>query len=230
LVTLDAVTTPAPIAIGLMARAPVPGRCKKALAAVLGAAGAARLYAAMLRDTLEARARIPAKRHLVFVAPEDGGAAAVRALVPSPWEVVEQSGTMTADRMAHAMNVLRDQGGAVALMEGDAPTVPVARLIKAFHGFTGGRRALMGPCEDGGLYLLALTEPDLAFVREAPATPKAFADATRVRSRELGVALVELAMGYDVKEPLALERLRVELAGHPERAPRTAQFLRDNPP
>jgi glycosyltransferase A (GT-A) superfamily protein (DUF2064 family) len=213
-----------------MARAPVPGQCKKHLAGILGAAGAARLHAAMLRDTLDARARVSASRHVVLVAPEGGGAVAIRALVPPPWEIVEQSGGNLEARLGHALAHLAVGGGSVALMDGDAPTVPAASLSIALHAFAGGRRALLGPCAEGGAYLLALTEVDLEIVRSAPRDPTKRLDFARARCAELGFDYRELAEGYEVKDPGGLERLRLELAGHPERAPRTAQFLRDNPP
>jgi glycosyltransferase A (GT-A) superfamily protein (DUF2064 family) len=224
------VTSPAKLAIGVMARAPVPGRCKKNLAEVLGAAGAARLYAAMLRDTLEARSRIPAVRYVVLVAPEDGGVAELRAIVPAPWEVLAQNGATMEARLAHALSILGDGGGSVVLMDGDAPTVSASGLAKALHSFGGGRRALLGPCNDGACYLLGVTTVDLALVQGAPKSTKDLLFFARSRFRELGLDVEELPTAYDVEHPPALERLRVELAAHPERAPRTAQYLRDNPP
>lgn len=80
------------VTLGVMARAPVPGRCKTRLAPMLGAAGAARLYEAMLRDSLDAFAGVGASRLVVLAAPEDSGVAALRSIASAAWEVIAQEG------------------------------------------------------------------------------------------------------------------------------------------
>src|SRR5437773_3044184 len=112
------------VAIGVMARAPVPGRCKTRLAARLGPARAAALYEALLVDSLRAFGMLRARRRVVMAAPEDGGFAALRALAPPEWEVIEQVGENLGTRLEHAMGTLGAEGAAI-LVDRDSQTLPI---------------------------------------------------------------------------------------------------------
>ena len=215
------------VTVGVMARAPVPGRCKTRLIPLLGRAGAAELYQAMLLDSLDAYARTGASRFVVMAAPEDEGAAALRALVPATWEVIAQRGDGLGERLADALAVLGADGDAVALVSSDSPTIDPVSIAVAFERLARGshaHRALLGACVDGGYYLIALTTPDAGVFRDVPWSTAAVADTTRARCRELGLALEELPVALDVDEPDDVARLRAELRGH-SRAPRTARVL-----
>lgn len=215
------------VTVGVMARAPVPGRCKTRLIPLLGEAGAAELYRAMLLDSLDAYARTGASRLVVMAAPEDEGAAALRALVPAAWEVIAQRGDGLGERLAHALAVLGADGAAVALVSSDSPTIDPASIAAAFGRLAAGapaRRALLGACVDGGYYLIALTTPDAGVFRDVPWSTAAVADTTRKRCRELGLALEELPMVLDVDEPEDVARLRADPLVR-SRAPRTARVL-----
>src|SRR5207245_8313091 len=111
-------------AVGVMARAPIPGRCKTRLAAAIGAEEAAALYQAMLLDSLEAFARIGASRNALLAAPEDDGVEVLRALSPRGWEVIPQDGASLGERLAAAFRTLGGRGSPVALLDSDSPTVP----------------------------------------------------------------------------------------------------------
>jgi rSAM/selenodomain-associated transferase 1 len=213
------------ISLGVMARAPTPGRCKTRLAQALGAEGAARLYAAMLADSLAAFARIGVSRLVVMAAPEDDGVATLRALAPKAWEVIAQEGEGLGARLAHAMKKLGEGADAVALVDSDSPTVPTDPIARALERLHGQKRALVGPCDDGGYYLVATTGIELGILRDIPWSTPGVMRATRTRCNELGLALEELPTWYDVDDTRDLERLRRELAEHPERAPRTAAVL-----
>lgn len=85
--------------LAVMARAPVPGQCKTRLARTIGGERAARVYDAMLRDTLEAVASIDARR-VILAAPwvlagpaDDGGygSIAMSVFVPDVFEGISWS-------------------------------------------------------------------------------------------------------------------------------------------
>src|SRR5258706_7605665 len=99
-----------PITLALVARAPVPGRCKTRLVPALGAEGAARLYEAMLGDSFAALARVGATRLVLLAAPEEDGVAALRALAPPGWDVVAQSSGDLGARLARALLELAPAG------------------------------------------------------------------------------------------------------------------------
>ncbi len=213
------------VTVAVMARAPVAGRCKTRLAPALGPGGAAGLYDAMLRDSLDAYARLGVARRVVLAAPEDDGCVALRAIASSAWEVVPQVGEDLGARLASAMRALTAGGAALLLVGSDAPTVPFASIDAALAGLSAPRRALIGPCLDGGYYALGVSEPELGLLEGiAWSTPAVLAE-TRSRARSLGLALAELPVAYDVDEPADLERLAADLRADPSRAPRVAAFL-----
>ncbi|HEY8038990.1 MAG TPA: TIGR04282 family arsenosugar biosynthesis glycosyltransferase [Polyangiaceae bacterium] len=219
------------VSLGVMARAPIAGRCKTRLASALGDAAAADVYRAMLLDSLDAlaRARPALGRLVVMAAPEDDGVAVLRALAPEPWEILPQRGEGLGARLANAFRALGAGGDAVALVSSDSPTVSWGEVAGALARFGGERRAMMGPCDDGGYYLVALGSLELGILEGIDWSTPRVQDQTRQRCAALGLALDVLAPAYDVDDARDLERLRVELREHPGRAPRTAAVLRALP-
>lgn len=217
-----------PVTIGVMARPPVPGKCKTRLTPPLSPHAAAALYSAMLQDSLAAYARVTASRHVVMAAPEDDGLAMLRELAPPPWEVVPQQGDGLGARLGHAFTVLGEGGGAVALLDSDSPTVPVTLMGPALARMDGRDGALVGPCDDGGYYLIALGSVgpgSLGILADISWSTGLVMEETRARCISLDLALDELPTWYDVDDETTLERIRGELRGDPGRAPRTAAWL-----
>jgi rSAM/selenodomain-associated transferase 1 len=213
-------------ALGVMARAPVAGACKTRLARAIGEREAAALYRAMLVDSLALFGGVGAARCVIMAAPEGDGVRVVGDLAPRGWSVIAQEGDGLGGRHAHAFRVLGASGDAVVLVDSDSPTVDPSAIAAAVARFEGPRRALMGPCEDGGYYLIGLTSLELGILDGIAWSTREVAAQTRARCAALGLDLDELPVGYDVDAADDVARLREELAVHPERAPATAQLLR----
>lgn len=233
-------------AIGVLARAPLPGRCKTRLLAAYGPEWVAGLCAAMLRDTLDGLQAVTADDYVVFAAPvprspgseEDAAARAGLAVdvlarhVPRPWELVSQPVEEKAARVEHALTDLLARGGAdptfAVLAESDAPSFPTEPLAAALAS-RAAESAIVGPARDGGYYLLGVPRLEPRLLRDVPWDTPALLETTRGRCREVGLALEELPTWYDVDEPSDVLELLDEIRRHPERAPRTAQFLVTRP-
>jgi uncharacterized protein len=129
-------------------------------------------------------------------------------------------------RVEHAFDELFGRGvGYAFLAESDAPSVPNEPLAQALADDVARREILVGPSDDGGIVVLGLPQADPALMREIPwGTPQVLAT-LRERCRDRSTTLRELPAWYDVDEPNDVLRLMEELRKHPERAPRTAQFL-----
>jgi len=228
-----------------MARAPLPGQCKPRLLAAHSAEWVAGLSAAMLRDTLDGLQSVTADDYVVFVAPvppapgEEADREARTKLafdvlarhVPAPWELVAQEGDDLGARVEHALGVMFERGAGYALLSGsDAPSFPTEPLAEAFADDTLAtqRDVLVGPSEDGGYYVIGMSRVETRLVRDMPWSTPAVMETTRLRCSELGLTLRELPKWYDVNEPSDVMRLLDEVRKHPERAPRTAQFLTMN--
>jgi glycosyltransferase A (GT-A) superfamily protein (DUF2064 family) len=230
-------------AIGVLAEAPVPGRCKTRLLAAHGAEWVAGLYAAMLRDTLDGLQSVTADEYLVFVAPvppapgeEQDEAARTKAAfdvlarrVPAPWELVPQQREDVGARLEHALVTMFERGVGYALAQvSDAPSFPVDPLAAAFVNDETQKRVLVCPSEAGGYHAIAMARFERRLVEDMPWHTPALLEMTRVRCKELGVPLEELPKWHAVEEPSDVLVLLEEMRKHPERAPRTAQFLVTN--
>jgi glycosyltransferase A (GT-A) superfamily protein (DUF2064 family) len=156
-------------------------------------------------------------------APEHDGVAALAAIVPPRWEVVPQKGQGLGARLGHAFEALGGHDTTVALVSADSPTAPWSAL-RAVEGLRDADVA-MGPCDDGGYWLIATTRLELGILEGIPWSTDSVASQTRARCKALGLGLIEIGSAHDVDEAQDLERLREELREHPQRAPRTAAVL-----
>lgn len=220
-----------PTRIGVMARAPLQGRIGSRLLGVHGEQWVAGLYAAMLRDTLDGLQSIEATRYVVFVAALPGDTDPKPALdvvarhAPPPWEVVAQEGADLGARIKNAIAVLGADGARGVLTASDAPSFPTEPLEEALAA---GDDVVLGPSSDGTYYLVGIKGGDGRIFDHVPWKTPALLDATRARCRDLGLSVRELAPWYRVDDPSDVHDLLDELRRHPERAPRTAQFIVTN--
>jgi glycosyltransferase A (GT-A) superfamily protein (DUF2064 family) len=183
----------------------------------------------MLLDTLDALTRVRDVRKVVLAAPEENGPAVLGSIVPREWDVIAQRGCDLGERLANGCDDLGVAAGSVMLVSSDSPTIPVDAIDAALDSLAEKRRALIGPCDDGGYYLIALNAREPRLFQEISWSTSLVLEQTRERCRELDLPWEELPKAYDVDTPDDLERLRAELSTHPVRAPRCAAFLRSWP-
>jgi rSAM/selenodomain-associated transferase 1 len=213
------------VTIGVMARAPIAGRCKTRLAKTLGAEGAARLYAAMLADRLAAVDVVPGARRILLAAPEDDGVAVLGRPAPAGWAILEQRGVDLGARLGNAFRDLLGDGNLVCLVDSDSPLVSFANLWADLAKPRSPKTVVAGPCEDGGYYLIGMTSLEVGILDDIPWSTNRVMTTTRERCSTLGLRLEELAEAYDVDEPADVDRLERDLRGCPGLAPRTAAAL-----
>lgn len=205
--------------VGVLAEPPLAGECKKALLAAHGADWVAGFYAAMLRDVLDGAQAIAAEDYVVLAT---SGVDALERHVPVPWRVVAQPEAERGSRIAHAFATLGEQ---TALFTGDAPSFDVGPLASVLEEELPPDVLVVAPSEGGDVCAMVSSRFRPALVRDLPwGTPAVF-ETLRVRCRELGVALREVPPWYTVDQPSDVLRLLDELRKHPDRAPRSAQYL-----
>jgi len=214
-------------AVGVLASAPLAGRCKPGLLAAHCPVWVAGLHAAMLRDTLDGLQAVDAAHYLVFVDDADAEALATLARhVPGPWELVAQVGADRGERLEHAFATLFARGASFAVLAAsDAPSAPNDALVEAVSDTVRRDDPVVAPSEDGGYHVLGLPRPLPRLLHDLPWGTPAVLETLRVRARAEALTLRELPAWYDVDHPSDVLRLVDELRKHPERAPRTAQFL-----
>lgn len=195
----------------VVAKQPAAGQTKTRLCPPLMGATAAALYECFLRDTLDIMRRTPAVTRGIVYLPADA-AGYFRALAPD-FVLTLQEGADLGERLDNLLTASLAQGAtAVVVMDSDSPTLPVAYVSEAFTRLHEGADVVLGPCDDGGYYLIGLKQPQPRLLREVQmSTPTVLRDTLAI-AEELGLRVALLPMWYDVDTAAELQRLRQELA------------------
>ncbi|QRE77231.1 DUF2064 domain-containing protein [Methylobacterium aquaticum] len=138
----------------------------------------------------------------------------------------------------HAVTALFERGHeAACVLNADSPTLPTGLLVELADRLARpGDRAVLGPAEDGGYWVLGLKAPHRRLFEAIDWSTERVAAQTLARAAEIGLPVEILPTWYDVDDRASLRRLVAEvLQGYrpgPERpalhpAPATAAFLRD---
>ena len=185
-------------ALIIMAKAPVPGYAKTRLIPALGPAGAARLAARLLSETLAQAiaARIGAVE--LCCAPDTAAFAAQWGL--GPVVLSAQGDGDLGQRMGRAMERRLRQGSRVILIGTDVPGLDAAYL-RAAHEALDQADAVFGPAADGGYTLIGLRAPAPRLFEGIPWSTDRVMAVTRERLAESGLRHLELPMLFDVDEP-----------------------------
>ncbi len=212
-------------ALLVIAKRPAPGRTKTRLSPPLSPEQAAALYECFLRDTLDLVRRLSGVAPAIaYLLAEER--AYFEALAPD-FELLLQDGDDLGERLDSALTRLLVAGYQhVAIMNSDGPTLPLACLTGAFDGLAGGADVVLGPCDDGGYYLIGLKQPTRRLLREVRmSTPNVLSDTLAIAAEE-GLTVELLPTWYDVDDAESLERLKAELTSAPAHvAPHTQAFL-----
>lgn len=225
-------------AIGVMAKSPRPGHSKTRLCPPLRPEQAAQLSAAFLRDTTENIIAAAQSAPIVGYAAY-APAGTEEALAPHlalGTSCVLADGSAPAPQgvdgfgrcLLQAIKQLFAAGHVAAcVLSSDTPTLPTDNLITAATILLDGneRRVVLGPCDDGGYYLLGMRRTHARLFADITWSSGSVAATTRVRAAELGLDLVELPLWYDVDDASTLERLISENGGHT--APWTRRAVRE---
>jgi uncharacterized protein len=173
----------------VFAREARPGRVKTRLIPLLGAHGAARLHARLVRRALQT-------------------ARDARLGEVALWSTRWQRGADLGARMRHAFEHSLRRAPRVIVMGADAPALRPSHLRRAARWLAGGADAVLAPAEDGGYALIALrrVSPRL-FDGVAWGGAQVMAQ-TRERLAALGWRWRELPEVWDVDRPEDIARLR----------------------
>lgn len=194
-----------PVAL-VVAKAPVPGLVKTRLGATTGMTEAADLAAAALLDTLRAcEAAYGAGRCHLALAGDLAEARRADELLAatSGWTVHAQRGDGLAERLLHAhTDVAEATGGAPAVQVGmDTPQIDPAVLVAAGDAVDAPTRAVLGPADDGGWWLLAVGSLDLlAHLHEVPMSVATTGAETRAALERAGADVHLVTSLADVDE------------------------------
>ena len=150
----------------IFAKEPRPGHVKTRLSPPLSPVDAAQLYHRFIQDILDEMARVPEVRLAMAFSPLTAQVF-FRGLAPPGTILFRQEGADLGDRMARAFARNFAGGfGPILLRGSDVPDLPAAVVSEAKAVLTAGQaQVVLGPCPDGGYYLVGLSEPQPALFR-----------------------------------------------------------------
>jgi rSAM/selenodomain-associated transferase 1 len=220
-------------ALIIFARAPIPGHTKTRLVGALGPERAAELYRCFLLDTVEQASKCPATVFVAVDEPEhvEDMRPLVREVCPDA-SLVVQSGCDLGERIANAVREVLARGHSRAAVIGsDSPILPSSRVEQALS-LSRDFDLVLGPCTDGGYYLVALrADTPQLFRGIAWSSAEVLIETLRrAHARKMSVRLLE--PWYDVDTPRDLVFLRshltaLSLAGEDIPCPRTWAYVRE---
>ncbi len=216
-------------ALMVVAKQPAAGQTKTRLSPPLSGDEAASLYECFLRDTVDliraARRMLDFQPIMVFL--PVGADPYFRQLAPD-FELLLQQGVDLSERLYQATAYCLTEAGydQAVIMDSDSPTLPAQNLCQAFTALDGPADVSLGPCDDGGYYLIGLKRPapDL-FLKVTMSTTQVVAD-TLARARDNGLCVDMLPTCYDIDYIDDLDRLTDEMPALPDQVARhTRAFL-----
>lgn len=209
----------------VMAKAPKPGLVKTRLIESLPSLAVTALYRCLLEDTL-ALAKSLTGVEVVVMCPEPDQAELAQ-LFGSAVEVVAQQGEGLAAGLTSVFRHFTATGGQdVIAFNSDSPHLAPSVLYSAFE-ILGTRDVVVGPTDDGGYYLVGAkaAHPSL-FEGDGMGTKSALEELlTRTKVLRLSTGFTQPFFDIDVPGDLILLARELRLA--PEKAPRTAEWLKE---
>ena len=221
-------------ALTVMTKAPQAGQVKTRLVPPLTPDEAAELNKCFLRDTAAAMSSVIANNEACGIAAYTplGVEAAYADILPADFTLLPQRGVSFGERLYFAAeDLLRCGFDAVCLIDSDSPTLPARNFSEAIRILKmQGDRIVLGPCDDGGYYLIGLKKPYRELFEQIDWSTERVLEQTRARAREIGLEVELLAHGYDVDDAASLRRLCNEVMRDNVRtdiAPHTRRFVRE---
>jgi rSAM/selenodomain-associated transferase 1 len=110
----------------------------------------------------------------------------------------------------------------ICLINSDSPTLPTSILIEtAAILLRGEDHLVLGPCSDGGYYLIGLNRRHDRLFEEISWSTDQVSRQTLERAREIDLSVIRMPEWYDVDDAASLTHLLSELATTPPASPLT---------
>jgi rSAM/selenodomain-associated transferase 1 len=221
-----------PNALIVVAKQPAPGRTKTRLSPPLSPEQASQLYACLLNDTLDLVRQVGQVQPVIAFLP--GGAEPYFQQLAPDFDLMQQEGPDLGARLDNAISAYLARGyQRVVIMNSDGPTLPLGYLNQAFAALVNGNDVVLGPCEDGGYYLIGSKQPIPNLLQKVQMSTPTVALDTIALAADADLSLHLLPTWYDVDDAASLIRLAKEvrnggqhLAVHTRRF--MAQYFKDD--
>lgn len=184
----------------------------------------AELYTAFIRDTFELMSQLNNARRVIRYTPDRArnfftDLALGTAFLP-------QRGIGERERIINALKEHLAEGSQTVILWPQTPHLPAARLHDAFARLDDGADLVVGPCDDGNIYLVGLRAVHPELLLDLPNRPTLRAGFLRMRASQLGFKAATLPAWYTVNSYSDLQRLTGDLQTMPNYiSPHTRRVL-----
>jgi len=211
-------------ALVVMAKAPKPGAVKTRLFTSLSPGTVTDLYCCLLDDTL-ALARSLSDVDVSIMCPA-ADLPSLKRVAGEQISVVAQEGEGLAAGLTSVFTHFPQDHRRTIAFNSDSPHLPRSVLEEAFE-LLALHDLVIGPTHDGGYYLVgAKASHTTLFATDGMGTSSAL-ERLLSRAQTLKLSVGFAAPFYDIDVEDDLIRLAAELLGTPEKAPRTAGWLKE---
>ncbi len=146
-------------ALVLAAKAPIQGKVKTRLLTFLTPQEATNLYESILLDMLDRVSWIEGMERFVAFYPEEGRRYFEKHVSQMGFGIIGQRGDDLGERLKSVFRTLFDEGfSRIVIIGSDSPTLPLVYIKDAFNRLKQ-YQVVIGPCDDGGYYLIGLNSP-----------------------------------------------------------------------
>jgi hypothetical protein len=177
-----------------------------------------------LLDTLEIMRQVKDVDRFIVYLPQDSEGY-FQKLAPD-FKLIPQLGASLGARLDNALSqCLNADYDHAVIMNSDSPTLPYEYVQQAFVELSNSD-AVLGPCNDGGYYLIGLNKPSPALLREVQMSTSNVAFDTLALAEKEGLQMAQLPSWYDVDNGESLKHLYSDLRSlSQDRAQHTRGFL-----
>jgi rSAM/selenodomain-associated transferase 1 len=212
-------------ALLVVAKQPSPGQTKTRLCPPLNPVQAAGLYECFLLDTLALIRQTTVNLRVLAYFPIEEREY-FHHLAPD-FELTPQTGKDLGVRLDQLTTRYLMLGyEQVVVMDSDSPTLPIAYLRTAFEQLAENTDVVVGPCLDGGYYLIGLKQPAPALLQGVQMSTSHVTVDTIAQAAQANLQIKLLPTWYDVDDRFALDFLITHLNRLPDDvALNTRRFL-----
>jgi uncharacterized protein len=183
----------------IFAKEPAPGQVKTRLCPPLSPQAAARLYGQFLEDVLEEMGKLSGIEVALAYSPPSARAF-FQQLAATGRPLTPQAGEDLGERLRQAFDWGFAQGaGTVLIRNSDSPDLPGFVVMEAAEVLDrGGAQLVLGPCPDGGYYLVGLRSPQPELFHHITWSGPAVLAGTLAQAGRLGLSVHLLPSWPDI--------------------------------
>lgn len=184
-------------ALLMFTKAPIISKVKTRLQPELSPKESLQIYKAMVEDNVEKFYNLHFCDLKIFYYPSDSERK-MKNWLGSEIEFFPQRGRDLGERMHNAiLKILNQNYKKVLLIGSDIPTVDKSTLVRGFANLET-FDVVLGPCEDGGYYLIGMKEAHAELFQEIPWSTSEVLHLTKQKAEKVSLDLIQLELKSDI--------------------------------